>query len=281
MDDGKENEGAAAGAGRENGADAVAVSVVSLFFPTRSLAPPIMARVEAPAAALLGGASPSSVRRLRLKAVVVDVSVEGSNVDANGAMKGAAADEVEDDAVDEEDGSEKEDAAADEAERAAADAVEVDGAVENEREAAETEGAEVSGVDFAADAADREEEEADDEKVGTAGSADFGSAAFASTALDTPRPLSSTRRLFALPSSVRLFPASSSSSIAASLLLMGGSVSDLTGVIAPPVPPNSFLVGSKRPRNEARPGVPDGLDEEDCGAREEMMGEGDGSCSRF
>ena len=260
------------------------VSLLSALSPR----PPSMATVELPEA-LPEAPSLSSVRRLRLKAVV-DVSDDGSNVDAKGARKGAAAaddcDDVDDEEVDCEDAAGDQEASVEREEgSAAADAAAIDDDVKGKAEAGK---ADVCGSDLRADE-ESDGEAVEEVKDGTRGSADLasnalGSGAFASdalpSALPSARALSSTRRLLAafLASS----SASSSPSSICAPLLTGGRASDLMGVMAPPVPPNSFRVGSKRPRREARPGVLEADDEEEEGsAREEMMGEGDGSCRRF
>ena len=87
-------KGAVVVAGKEKLWDEVEVAVALLpsFLSSFSL-PPSMVRVEEPEA-LLGGPSPSSVLRLRLKAVDVVVRTEGSKVEVKGARK-EAVEEVE------------------------------------------------------------------------------------------------------------------------------------------------------------------------------------------
>ena len=257
------------------------LSFSSCFSFSLSLLPPIMARVGAPDALLVQWSLLlllSSVRRLRLNAVCV-LSVEGSKVEANGALNGDDADDG---------------AAADDDDEDVREETEPDTA-EDDKETAGNAGA---GLDDADDGFEGVGEEEMDEKggeaemnTGTAGRVRLGSATFASAASAAPRLFftfagSSILRVFDLESSALLFVASSSSPARA--LPTRGRASDLTGVMAPPAPPiGHFREGSKRPRSEGREA---GLEEEDgegaeaeteATAREETMGDGGGRVRRF
>ena len=249
-----------------------------------SLPPPIMASVDAPDARWLTG-SPSSVRRLRLNDVCV-VRLEGSKLEVNGALNGDGddsdgVDEDVDEDDEEEDAEREADAAVDDCGRAGKEDAEVKDAEDDGRE-------------------DSEEEEEEEEgtlptelNIGTAGNGALASADLVSAASPAPPAPprlafdlsgSSILRVLAADSSVLFF---SSSSFPPRAPLSRGSASDFTGVMAPPAPPSGHLRdGSKRPRSDGReePGLEEErgeLKEAEGMAREEMIGDGEGSVRRF